>query len=322
MPDDRVKIDVVIPSWNGKDLLADCLESLAAQTFREFDTRVVDDASTDGTAEMVRERFPWAEVLRREENGGFCIAVNDGIAAGAADYVFLLNNDVTLDAACLEQLLAAAERTGAGMLAPLILWRDEPGVIYSAGDRQRANGRPEAIGFGCRAEGFVCPAEIFGVSAAAALYRREVFDRIGLFDARFGTYYSDSDLSFRARLAGFRASLVREAVARHVGSASLAGSTLGRTFECCVNHTALVVKNMPGALIPRYTPHIMAERLHQIGRLWGAARAEKGAAFAAGQVARAGARVLRLWPHMLRERRRIQGVKSVPAREIRGLLSR
>lgn len=321
MPDTAAKIDVVIPSWNGRDLLAECLQSLAAQMFREFNTLVVDDASTDGTTEMVRERFPWAGLLRREVNGGFCAAVNDGIAKASADFVFLLNNDITLHPECLERLFAAGEQTGAGMLAPLILWRGEPGVIYSAGDRQRRNGRPEAVGFGVPAEGFSYPAEVFGVSAAAALYRREVFDRIGLFDAKFGTYYSDSDVSFRARLAGCQAAFVREAVAWHVGSASLAGSTLRRTFECCVNHTLLVVKNMPAPLIPRYTPHIMAERLHQIRRLWSAARAERGAVFATAQVAAAGGRVLRLWPHALRERRRIQRARRVSAAEINRLLS-
>jgi GT2 family glycosyltransferase len=317
----RSDISIVIPSWNGKQLLADCLRSIESQTLGRVDTLVVDDASTDGTADMVGDLFPWVRVLRLERNSGFCVAVNAGIARVASEYVFLLNNDITLYPDCIGRLMAAAEQSGAGLLAPLILWRDQPDVIYSAGDMQRANGRPESIGFMSSCASFAYPDAVFGVSAAAGLYRREVFDRVGLFDCRFGTYFSDSDLSFRARLAGFTALFVREAVAWHVGSASLGSSTLKRTRECCVNHTLLVIKNMPAPLLAHYAPLIMRERLHQIRRLFSAARTERGAVCAAGQVAAAGARILRLMPHALRERRRIQRTRNVSAGEIKALLS-
>ena len=317
----RSDISIVIPSWNGNKLLAECLRSIESQTLGRVDTLVVDDASTDGTAEMVRDVFPWASVLRLEQNSGFCAAVNAGIARTASKYVFLLNNDITLYPDCIGRLMAAAEQSGADLLAPLILWRDQPDVIYSAGDRQRTNGRPESIGFMSRCAGFAYPDEVFGVSAAAGLYRREVFERVGVFDARFGTYFSDSDLSFRARLAGFKAVFVREAVAWHVGSASLGGSTLKRTRECCVNHALLVIKNMPGPLLAHYAPLIMRERLHQIRRLFSAARADRGALYAAGEVAATGVRILRLMPHALRERRRIQQNRAVSAAQIKALLS-
>jgi hypothetical protein len=318
----RNDIRVVIPSWNGKDMLAECLRSIESQTLGRVDTLVVDDASTDGTVDMVRDRFPWANVLRLEQNSGFCAAVNAGIARTASQYVFLLNNDITLYPDCVGRLMAAAEQSGAGLLAPLILWRGQPDVIYSAGDMQRANGRPESIGFMSRCAGFAYPDAVFGVSAAAGLYRREVFDRVGLFDCRFGTYFSDSDLSFRARLAGYKALFVREAVAWHVGSASLGSSTLKRTRECFVNHALLVIKNMPAPLLIQYAPHILRERLHQIRRLFSASRADRGALHAAGEVAAAGVHVLKLWPHALRERRRIQRSRKISTTELKALLSR
>lgn len=317
----RSDISVVIPSWNGKQLLADCLRSIESQTLGPVDTLVVDDASTDGAAEMLRDLFPWVRVSRLDRNSGFCAAVNAGIARAASTYIFLLNNDITLHPECIERLLATAEQSGAALLAPLILWRDQPDIIYSAGDRQRANGRPESIGFMSPCADFAYPDAVFGVSAAAALYRLEVFDRVGMFDCRFGTYFSDSDLSFRACLAGYTARFVRDAVAWHIGSASLGGSTIKRTRECCVNHALLVIKNMPAPLLARYAPHIMRERLHQIRRLFSAARAERGALYAAGQVAAAGARMLRLMPHALSERRRIQRTRKVSAAQIKALLS-
>ena len=111
-----MRVSVVIPTWNQKALLAECLESLARQTFRDFDTWVVDDASADGTAQAVGERFPWAQVHRQERNGGFCEAVNAGIEHAAGDYVVLLNDDMTLAPDFLERLVAVAESSGAGLV--------------------------------------------------------------------------------------------------------------------------------------------------------------------------------------------------------------
>lgn len=317
----RSDIAIVIPSWNGKQLLAECLNSIDSQTLGRVNTLVVDDASTDGTSEMVRERFPWAGVLRLEQNSGFCAAVNAGIAHTASKYVFLLNNDITLHPDCIERLVVAAEQSGAGLIAPLILWRDQPDIVYSAGDLQRANGRPESIGFMSPCAGFIYPETVFGASAAAGLYRRQVFDEVGLLDCRFGTYFSDSDLSFRARLAGFDAMFVREAMAWHVGSASLGGNTLKRTRECFINHALLLIKDMPGPLFLRYLPLIVRERLHQVRRLFSAARAERGAFHAAIEVAAAALQIPRLIPHALRQRWRIQRNRKVSAVRIEALLS-
>jgi len=239
------KVSVVIPSWNGKGLLSDCLVSLDAQSFRDFEIIVVDDGSTDGTAESVRRRYPSVRMIVFPANRGFCHAVNAGIEAAQGDLILLLNNDMTLDARFLEHLVYAADASSSALFAPLILWRDEPSVIYAAGDLQRSNGRPESFGFRCPLDTFPLPDRIFGVTAGAGLYRREVFERIGLFDPVFNIYFSDSDISFRARLSGFSAELVNAAIAYHVGSASLAGRTLPRTRLCYINHALLLAKNMP-----------------------------------------------------------------------------
>ena len=316
------KLSIVIPSWNGRDLLAACLESIRAQTFHDFEVVVVDDGSSDNTAEMLAQRYPDARVIRTPENVGFCNAVNAGIQHNSGDLVLLLNNDMTLDSDFLAQLVAAADATTAALFAPLVLWRDDPEIIYSAGDKQFANGRPESVGFRCKLEGFPFTENVFGVSAGAGLYRRAVFDSVGLLDPRFNIYFSDSDLSFRARLAGFEARFVRGAVAYHVGSASLFGRTLKRTQQCFINHVMLVVKNMPARLWLRYAGGICAERLHQARRLFSAARVEFGA-FRAGLVLlQSAVAIARLMPHALRERRRIQRTRRVTDDALEALLSR
>ena len=308
------RVSVVIPTWNGRDLVLACLESLSRQTFRDFEAIVVDDGSTDDSVDSIKTRFPDVALISLEKNLGFCGAVNKGIQNSTGDLVVLLNNDMTLASDFLERLVAAADTTDAALLAPLVLWRDEPNVIYSAGDAQRRNGRPESIGFRCSVDGFPFRDEVFGVSAGAALYRREVFETAGLFDPAYDIYFSDSDLSFRARF-------VRDAVAWHIGSASLFGKTLKRTRQCCVNHVLLILKNMPFRLIVRHAPAILAERVHQVRRFYSAARTEYGARRAALIVVKTLFSIPLLLPHAFSERRRIQRSRKISIGELERLLS-
>jgi len=269
-------LSIVIPTWNGRDLVVDCLASLQRQTTRGHEIIVVDDGSTDDTCAFLVKEFPDVRVVRLERNSGFCVAVNAGIRAATGELIMLLNNDMTLAPDCLEKLLLAAKTSDAALFAPLVLFREDPEDVYSAGDCQRANGRPESIGFRCKRDSFALPVRIFGVSAGAGMYRREVFERVGLLEERFVSYFEDSDLNFRTRLAGFDAQLAPEAVAFHVGSASLGGKTWWRSRQCWRNHALLVIRNYPMALLARFSVVIMKERVHQTRRLISSARAEFG----------------------------------------------
>lgn len=116
-------VSVVIPTWNRCDLLADCLASLAAQTYRALEIVVVDDGSTDDTASYVARKHPLARLVRLDRNSGFCVAANAGIRAATGGLVFLLNNDMTLEAGCIARLVEAAEDRTAALFAPLVLSR-------------------------------------------------------------------------------------------------------------------------------------------------------------------------------------------------------
>lgn len=321
-PISDTRVSVVIPTWNRRDLAAACLRSLREQTHRELEIIVVDDASSDGTAEMIRSEFPEARVLRLARNSGFAVAVNTGIRVASGTWIFLLNNDVTLAPDCLERMLRAADETGAAMVAPLILWKDSPEIVYAAGDRVRVNGRPESIGFRQPRNTFSMPDGIFGVSAAAGLYHRELFDAVGLLDERFEAYFEDSDLCFRARLAGLTAALAPDAVAFHIGSASITGKTWWRSAQCFRNHALLVLKDMPGPLLLRFAPRIAWERAHQARRLFSSARTEFGAMGALKVFVRTLLSLLGTLPYALRERGRIQRSRKISLIELRRLLSR
>ncbi|HPO15799.1 MAG TPA: glycosyltransferase family 2 protein [Candidatus Hydrogenedentes bacterium] len=314
-------VSIIIPTWNRCDLVAECLRSLEKQTFRDVEIIVVDDGSTDDTVEVLHWDFPQAKVIQRSKNQGFAVAVNAGIRQARGEWIFLLNNDVTLGPRCLEHLLASASQTQADMIAPLILWKDSPETIYSAGDAIRTNARPESIGFRSPCEGFVFPQTIFGVSAAAGLYHSRIFKTVGLLDETFIAYFEDSDLCFRARLAGFTAALAPEAIAYHVGSASISGKTWWRSAQCFRNHGLLIIKNMPLPLIIRYSPALIRERIHQARMLFSAARAEFGAAKAILIFYSTLFSFFRALPHAFWERFRIQRKRRLDVTELRSLLS-
>lgn len=315
-----MRVSVVIPTWNRKDLLGECLRSIASQMRAPDEVVVVDDGSTDGTAELVNNEFPFAAVIRLERNRGFCVAINAGIRAASGDLLLLLNNDMTLEPAFVDSLVRAATASDAAMFAPLVLFRDEPDLIYCAGDRQLANGRPESIGFRKRLNGFEHPGRIFGVSAGAGVYRREVFERVGLFDERFAAYFEDSDLNLRARLAGFRCEYVPGAVAYHAGSASLGGKFWWRSRQCYRNHALLVLKNYPANLLVWLFPSIIGERLNQLGHCLSSARAEFGFLKALKVAMGAWLEIVASLSHVVRERRRVRSIRKLSSNQFRALL--
>ena len=276
-----MKVSVVIPTWNHYELLTQCLRSLEEQTRPADEIVVVDDGSTDDTTVQLAQDFSDVQCIHRAQNGGFARASNEGLRAAQGEWILLLNNDMTLEPDFLEQLLKATEGT-ARLLAPLILWQDEPKRIYSAGDRVGVNGRPEAIGFREMQDNFKLPETIFGVTGGAGLFHRDVFETIGYLDETFLAYFEDADLCMRARLVGFTTALVPEAVAYHKGSASITDRSWWRSAQCYRNHTLLLMKNMPWSLVFKHLGAIKREQWHQAGQCFSAARCEFGAVKALG----------------------------------------
>lgn len=314
-------LTIFIPTYNRIDLLRDCLASLREQTYADYEVVVVDDGSRENITEFVDAEFPEARVLKLSDNMGFASAVNVGLREVRTPYVMLLNNDMTLEPDCVEKLMDAVGEGGADMAAPLVLFKDDPEVVYSAGDRMRKNGRPEAIGFRKPLDGFQAEREVFGVSAGAAVYKKGVFDTVGLFEERFVAYFEDADLSFRARLAGFSAVCVPEARAYHVGSASQEGKTWWRSRQCYRNHVFLVIRCMPWGGILRYFPRFLREHFHQSQMAFTSARGEFGLVRAVAEHIMVDFSIVRHKPYMLMTRFGIQRKKKITNAELDRLLS-
>ena len=312
------RVAVVVPNWNTRAFLGPCLESLRRQTFRDFETLVVDSASTDGSVGFVEERFPEVRVLALPENRGFSGAVNAGIEASSADLVVLLNNDTEQDPGWLEALVRAAERRPeAGLFASKLVDFGDRRLLDGAGDALRKSGLPYRLGHGERDRGqFGSEEFVFGACAAAALYRRSVFEEVGLFDEDFFAYCEDGDLSFRAQLAGYRCLYVPDSVVYHVGSVSTGGKRSATATRLGTrNGLLLLVKNLPGPLVRSYLPSIV---LGQLSRLLVVSLSPGGPrAHLEGLV-----EAWRLLPKMLKKRRHIQNGRRVSDVYLRELLGR
>lgn len=218
---------VYIPNYNGAPHIERTLRSLAAQS-RPLPVIVVDNGSSDGSAALVRERFPEVEVLELGRNLGFGPALNRAVAERPAERLVLLNSDVECEPRFLEALL---ERLGEGVqsVAGVLLQERDPRLIDSAG----VVADTTLMGFdylhGEPAAAALTAAAPLGPTGGAALYRREAFAAVGGFDERIFLYYEDLDLALRLAAAGGRCALAGEARALHAYSASL-GAASGRKY--------------------------------------------------------------------------------------------
>jgi GT2 family glycosyltransferase len=210
----------VIPVWNRRDLLPGIFATLTAQTRPPAEILVIDDGSTDGAAEEA-ERLG-ARVVRMGRNGGFAAAVNRGIRECRTALLAVVNNDVDLAPDYLERLGRAAVEPGIWFATGKILSARDPTRLDGAFDLVAASACAWRAGHGCRdCAAFAKPRRIWSAPATAAVYHRELFQRIGLFDELFGSYLEDVDLGLRCAAAGLGGWYEPGAVAYHQGSATL-----------------------------------------------------------------------------------------------------
>lgn len=239
---------VLILNWNGRELLGECVESVLAQTFRAFELIVVDNGSTDGSREMLRQR--WGGNIRMVDlpcNRGFAGGNNAGIRVARGRYVVLLNNDTAVEPDWLAALSRATRRhPEAGMFTPKILnyyRRDEIDntghVIYPDG-LARGRHRLEKDDGRFEEEG-----EAIWPSGCAGVYRKDMLDEIGLLDETFFAYGEDVDLGLRARWAGWSCYYVPDAVVYHKYSATAGPYSPDKVFLVERNRYWILLKNFP-----------------------------------------------------------------------------
>jgi GT2 family glycosyltransferase len=209
-------VSVVIVNYNGLKFLKECIQSLIAQTYKNLEIIVVDNASSDNSIEYLRSDFKGLQIIENSINLGFAGGVNTGIKNSHGEFIMTLNNDAWADPQCIEHLLLGmVDDHRTGMCAAKMLFPDKR--INSAGICIARSGAAWDRGmFEADRGQYGKLEEIFGPCAGAALYRKDMFDEIGLFDEDFFLYMEDVDLAFRGRLAGWKCMFIPGAVVYHL----------------------------------------------------------------------------------------------------------
>lgn len=245
------EFSVIIVNYNGGDYLQKAIDSLSAQTFTDFELLIVDNASSDGSADSVDlSAIGQARLIRLDDNLGFAGGNNLAAKAASSPWLALLNPDAAARPDWLAEVHAAIARHGdTTMFASLQYAMHEPGTLDGAGDAYLAYGFPWRGGFGHSSARIPAEGECFSPCGAAAIFRRDHFLEHGGFDERLFCFCEDVDLGFRMRLAGERCIFLPDAIVEHAG-----GGLSGRASEFSIYHgwrnrVWVYVKNMPMALL-------------------------------------------------------------------------
>jgi len=299
-------VSIVIVNWNGRQFLDACLDAVAAQQGVNAETILVDNGSTDGSAAYVSERYPWVRVLALTENRGFAGGNNAGVREARGRFVALLNNDTVADPGWLKTLLSAADDSV--LTTSRVVYMHDRRVIDSAGDGMLRWGGAFKRHHGDTVDAAMESRDVFGVCGAACLVAKRVFEELGGFDEHLFISHEDVDLSYRARLRGYRCRYVADAVVAHHGS-----STLGRVSAFAVYHGQrnlewVYLKNTPISLLLRTLPgHLVYVA---------AAAAHFARAGLLGTFVRAKLAALAGIPRVLRQRAAVQRARRVDATAI------
>lgn len=264
-----MKASVIIPNLNGAGWLRDSIESIWAQTEQDFELIVIDNGSTDESLEIARSYCgnPRYHLIENSENTGFSHAVNQGIAMAKGEYMALFNNDAFAEPNWLEELLKTAESDPKIFaVSSLMLRYYEPELADDAGDYVTILGFACKRGDGLKASRYQKPCRIFSACGGAALYRKSILDKIGVFDELFFAYYEDVDLSWRANNFGYKNVYCPTAKCRHICGATTGAVRYNpfKSIQSGRNSILLPYKNLPLLMLLLNLPFLVLGYLMKV----------------------------------------------------------
>lgn len=253
----KMKVAVVIPNWNGEDMIVASIKTLQQQSY-DHTLIVVDNGSIDDSVALIEQNFPGTIILKNAKNLGFAGGVNTGITYALEkdfDAIALFNNDAQAEKDWLRHLVSTMDTySEVGIVTCKLMDMDKThfdstGDIYTTWGIPFPRGRDENVG-----NQYDRSPWVFGASGGASLYRSSMFREIGLFDEDFFAYYEDVDISFRAQLAGWKVRFEPKAEAYHATS-STGGKIKGFfTYQTIKNYPYVFWKNVPLRLMPVMLP--------------------------------------------------------------------
>ncbi len=302
-------VRVVVVNFNSGDLLAKSVAALAVQSDPDFEAVIVDNASSDSSADRLVLPDARFRLIRSDENLGFAAGTNLGFLGAQCDWLATLNPDAFPEPGWLAALREATARfPEAVMFGSLQIDAEDPKRLDGCGDNYSILGLTWRGGHGQPFTGLPPDGECFSPCAAAALYRRRAFEAVGGFDEAYFGYCEDVDLGFRLRLRGGRCIQVGNAVVHHIGSAVTGQHSAFTIYHSTRNRLWTYIKNTPAALLWLSLPIHLAATVHLLWKARGGPRLHP-------MLVGLGHALRGLGP-ILSERRRVQSSRTVGTRAI------
>lgn len=252
-----MKASVIIPVWNGRRHLSDCLDALLGQDYPSFEVIVVDNASSDGSADLIAESYPRVQVIRNERNLGFAGGCNVGLRAANGSVLILLNQDVVVQSGWLLALVDGLEEQGVGIVGAKLLEPDGRTLSHAGAYLELPLGMGVHIGSGETDRGqYDIPRDVEYVTGACLAFPSEVVADIGLLDEDFyPAFYEDVDFCWRAREAGWRVKYEPRAAALHDEASSTRHDWLSRHYYHYRNRMVFILKHFtPAQIASEFVP--------------------------------------------------------------------
>jgi GT2 family glycosyltransferase len=257
------RVTVIVLNYNGSSLTIDCIRALERQTFGDFDVVVVDNGSSADSVNVLEEYFSKIShsieisFLPLQNNLGFSGGNNRALKISTGEFVALLNNDTEPEPDWLTEIVVAMEANPAvGICASKILVFGTD-IIDSAGDGLLRSLKGYKRGEGESKSNFSKKEFVFGACAGAALYRKEMIDRIGFLDEDFFLIHEDTDINLRAQITGWKVLFVPTAIVYHKVRSSIGRHSDTETFYTLRNSYLVKIKNIPISILIYCSPEIV-----------------------------------------------------------------
>lgn len=245
----KIKVSIVILNWNGIGHLKKCLESIQFVTYSPLEVIVVDNASTDGSVEMVKKEYPKVIVVENKKNMGYCGGNNLGIKKSTGKYVFILNNDTEVTKNFLEELVFQMEKDKKiGCIQPKIVYGADHSMLNAVGSYLTSTGFLYHYGYRKKSNSlqYNTYMPIYSAKGAAMLFRREALDKVGLFDEDFFIFFEETDLCHRLWLSGYTVMYDPKSLIYHYEAVDTSSQmrNFTRTYLSFKNRICSYIKNL------------------------------------------------------------------------------
>ena len=252
-------VDYIITTYNSKKIIGDCLESVQKQTYPHWKCTVIDDGSTDGTVEYIQKKYPWVHVIANKDNKGPSIRRNEAIEATTNSFIAILDSDIVLDSKWTEkQVKFLAQEPYCGIVGSKLVYFDEPQKLNASAGGLFSLGIGFDEGRGKLAKIFVNPQRCMYVCSAALMMKRKMVEKIGMFDSTYFYGHEDTDLGWRANIAGYSVWSNPLALARHRVSATMKNYSSRVAYHARKNWIRSVLKNYQWRNIVWVMPVLLA----------------------------------------------------------------